>query len=72
MASQTARAGAYAAARANEGNGIEAAHNGPLGVADKQTRKASLQSLGGLRLLRTRCHVLGIGDMRCDDKELRQ
>lgn len=52
--------------------GIEAALEGPLGVADEQLRKASLQSLGRMRPLQTRCHLVGVGDTRCRDNELRQ
>jgi hypothetical protein len=36
------------------------------------TEGASLRSVGGLRPLRTRCHMLGVGEIRCCDKRLRQ
>ena len=36
------------------------------------TEGASLRSFGGLRPLRTRCHMLGVGEIRCCDKRLRQ
>lgn len=52
--------------------GIEAALQGPLGIADIETTGASLRSRGGMRPLRTRRHVLGAGNAPCRDKELRQ
>jgi hypothetical protein len=71
VASQQRVPVACAVAHACE-RGIEAAHKGPLAVADTEIKEASLQSLGGMRPLRTSCHLLGVGDTRCRDKELRQ
>lgn len=67
-----ARAGTYAAACARGEHKIEAAHQGPLGVADIETKNDFIAKPWGMRLLQTRCHVLGVGDTRCTDKELRQ
>ena len=51
---------------------IEAAHKGPLGLADIERRDASLQSAEGNASVADACHVLGVGEYACCDRELRQ
>jgi hypothetical protein len=72
VASQPRVRVACTVARIRKNRGIEAALQGPLGMADIETTGASLRSRGGMRPLQARRHVLGAGNAPCRDKELRQ
>ena len=54
------------------GHGIEAAHKGPLGVADTETRRLRCKAFEECVRCRRWCHMLGVDNTRCSDKELRQ